>query len=204
MAEASFFIIFSLAIVGMLSSAKAGDPDITSDFILPSTATVSSSYFLYTGLRAVFNSSAPRATLKASKASMAEFPALAGQSVSMAVLQFPPGAVNPPHVNSRASGILFVVRGSLEVGLVDTSNKLYTQTLHLGDVFVFPKGLVHFQYNADARNPATGVAAFGSASSGTFSIPTSVFEAGISDGILAESFKTDAATIRKLRAGLYV
>ncbi|CAM8967631.1 unnamed protein product [Rhodiola kirilowii] len=200
---ASFLTILCLTIFGALySMAEAGDPDITLDFILPlSATTVSSGYFLYSGLRVVFNSSAPQA-IKATKASMAEFPALNGQSVSMTVLQFPPSSINPPHVNSRASGLLLVVQGSLEVGLIDTTNKVHTQTLHVGDMFVFPKGLVHFQYNADAQNPATGIAAFSSASSGTFSIPNTVFDTGVDDGILAESFKTDIATIHKLKARL--
>ncbi|KAJ6927664.1 germin-like protein 9-3 [Populus alba x Populus x berolinensis] len=39
---------------------------------------------------------------------------------------------------------------SLQVGFVDTTNKLFTQTLQAGDMFIVPKGLVHFQYNADA------------------------------------------------------
>ena len=37
-----------------------------------------------------------------------------------------------------------MVGGTLQVGFVDTTNKLFTQTLPTGDIFVFPKGLVHF------------------------------------------------------------
>ncbi|KAF9675251.1 hypothetical protein SADUNF_Sadunf09G0012600 [Salix dunnii] len=37
------------------------------------------------------------------------------------------------------------------------------------------KGLVHFLYNADIKNPAISISSFGSANSGTVSAPTSVF-----------------------------
>nr|GEW82667.1 putative RNA-directed DNA polymerase, eukaryota, reverse transcriptase zinc-binding domain protein [Tanacetum cinerariifolium] len=36
-----------------------------------------------------------------------------------------------------------------------------------GDIFVFPKGLVHFQFNNDAKNPVVALSAFGSANAGT-------------------------------------
>ncbi|KAA8549894.1 hypothetical protein F0562_001578 [Nyssa sinensis] len=117
------------------------------------------------------------------------------------VLQYAAGGVNPPHTHPRAAELLFVVEGSLEVGFVDTTNKLFTQTLQLGDMFVFPEGLVHYQYNADAENPATAISAFGSANAGTASIPTTLFATGIDDNILAKAFKTDVATIQKIKAG---
>lgn len=133
---------------------------------------------------------------------MAEFPALNGQSVSYAVLEFPPQGVNPPHTHPRSAELLFVVGGSLEVGFVDTTNKLFVQTLQLGDMFVFPKGLVHYQYNANGREPAVAFSAFGSANAGTVSVPINVFTSGIDSGILAIAFKTDVATIEKIKAGL--
>ncbi|PWA69811.1 germin [Artemisia annua] len=98
---------------------------------------------------------------------MAEFPAPNDQSVSYAVLQFPNGTVNPLHTHPRASELLFVLMGSLQVGFVDITNKLFTQRLHQGDIFVFPKELVHFKYNCDAKNPALALSAFGSANTGT-------------------------------------
>ncbi|KAM1100309.1 hypothetical protein FF1_006740 [Malus domestica] len=105
------------------------------------------------------------------KASLAEFPALNGQSVSYAVLQFPNnGTTNPPHTHPRSAELLFLVGGTLEVGFVDTKNNLFRQTLQAG----------------------------------TVSIPSTLFTTGIDDNVLAISFKTDAGTIQKLKAGLAI
>ncbi|XP_057483724.1 putative germin-like protein 9-2 [Actinidia eriantha] len=196
-------LFFLLAILSSSWIAQSGDPDILSDFIAPPnyTAPIDGNFFTFSGMRGIFNSPNPP-NFKGTKASLAEFPALNGQSVSMAVLQFPAGGVNPPHTHPRSAELLFVVEGALEVGFVDTTNKLFTQTLQLGDIFVFPKGLTHFQYNADTQNQATAISAFGSANAGTASIPTTLFATGIDEGILAKSFKTDIATIQKIKAGL--
>ncbi|XP_022851411.1 germin-like protein 9-3 [Olea europaea var. sylvestris] len=91
---------------------------------------------------------------------------------------------------------------ALEVGFVDTTNKFFTQTLQPGDLFVFPKGLVHFQYNADEKIPTLAISAFGSSNAGTVSLPDTLFNTSIDDNVLALSFKTDVATIQKLKAGL--
>ncbi|KAK1402137.1 hypothetical protein POM88_001742 [Heracleum sosnowskyi] len=201
-------VLLLVATFASIEIALAGDPDILTDFIVPSNLTagngnspIDGNFFTFTGMRVLVGGGTPPA-FKVLKASMAEFPALNGQSVSYAALQFPAGTTNPPHTHPRASELLFVVAGSLEVGFIDTTNKLYTQTLQTGDLFVFPKGLVHFQFNADAQNSALAISGFGSSNAGTVSIPSTVFATGIDDNILALSFKTDVATIQKIKAGL--
>ncbi|KAM3692918.1 hypothetical protein ACJW31_08G124800 [Castanea mollissima] len=157
-------LISSFAIIQM---ARAGDPDILSDFIAPpNVTTVDASFFTFTGM-----------LWPSSRLSM--------DGVSSAILQFPAGTPNPPHIHPRASELLFLFQGTLQVGFVDTTNKLFTQTLQAGDIFVFPKGLVHFQYNADTQIPAIAVSAFGSANAGTVSLPNTLFTTGIDDNILA-------------------
>ncbi|KAL7582172.1 germin-like protein 9-3 [Lactuca sativa] len=197
-----FFLFLSLS-SAIVQITMAGDPDILTDFIPPpiSFGPPGGNYFTFTGMRTLVGAPFPT-TFKVTKAAMAEFPALNGQSVSYAVLQFPSNTVNPPHTHPRASELLFVLMGSLDVGFVDTTNKLFTQKLQQGDIFVFPKGLVHFQFNSDAKSPALAVSAFGSANPGTVSVPNSVFNTSISDQVLAMSFKTDVATIQKIKSGL--
>jgi quercetin dioxygenase-like cupin family protein len=194
---------FSLLICSLdiAKRAMAGDPDILSDFIAPPNGTVDGNFFTFTGMRVLVGGDPPKA-FTVLKATLAEFPALNGQSVSYAVLEFPSGTTNPPHTHPRSAELLFLIEGTLEVGFVDTKNNLFTQNLQAGDLFVFPKGLVHFQYNADSQNPALAISSFGSASAGTVSIPTTLFATNIDDNVLALSFKTDVPTIQKLKAGL--
>ncbi|KAJ6909077.1 hypothetical protein NC652_020136 [Populus alba x Populus x berolinensis] len=106
---------------------------------------------------------------------LTKFPQRAG--VSYAVLQYP-----------------------ANVGFVDTKNVLYTQSLQVGDMFIFPKGLVHYQY-IPTQKSAIAISSFGSANAGTVSVPLSVFSTGIDDDILAKAFKTDLYTIQKIKSG---
>lgn len=200
MKQQLFLLVATLALI---KTAVAGDPDILTDFVLPLNAPppTNGSFFTFTGMRSLITAPFPP-TFKVFKAGMEQFPALNGQSVSYAVLMYPAGTVNPVHTHPRSAELLFLVQGALEVGFVDTTNKLYTQSMQQGDVFVFPKGLVHFQYNADAKNPAVAISAFGSANAGTVSMPNTLFNSTIDDMVLALSFKTDVPTIQKLKAGL--
>lgn len=189
-----------IAVLSASLTAHAGDPDITSDFITPSGVIPDGKFFTFTGLRDAITGGPKGAPFKVTKASQAEFPALIGQSVSLAVLQYEPSptGINPPHIHPRSAEFLLVIQGSLNVGLVDSTNKLYTQTLYAGDAFIFPKGLVHFQVNGDSKYPAVAVSAFGSANPGTVSLPKNLFGSGIANWVLAQSLKTNVNTIIKL------
>ncbi|XP_030549826.1 germin-like protein 9-3 [Rhodamnia argentea] len=191
-------LVLGLSLLGLTS---AGDPDILTDFVALNGTIIDGNFFTFTGMRSLIKAGPPTA-FTVTKASAKEFPALEGQSVSYAVLEFPAGAVNPPHTHPRGSELLFLTYGTLQVGFVDTTNKLFTQTLQAGDMFIFPKGLVHFQFNSNQTDDAVAVSAFGSASAGLVSVPVTVFETNIDSGILAKSFKTTVNTIQALKAGL--
>ncbi|MQL85243.1 hypothetical protein Taro_017760 [Colocasia esculenta] len=182
--------------------ALASDPDITTDFVVPDGTVADSAFFTFIGLRSVVPGARlpPASPFTVTKATQVEFPALAGQGVSMAVLQYAPGGINPLHTHPRSAELLLVVQGSLEVGFVDSANKLFVQTLQMGDMFVFPKGLPHYQLNRDGRYPAVAVSAFGSANAGTVALPKALFGSGIEKVVLAKSFKTDGQTVETLVA----
>ncbi|KAF6165883.1 hypothetical protein GIB67_012780, partial [Kingdonia uniflora] len=142
--------VLIVAIFSIAQMVTAGDPNILSDFVVPSNVTqVDANLFTFTGMRVLVRAPIPPA-FEVLKASLAEFPGLNGQSVSYAVLLFPSGTLNPPHTHPRSAELLYLLSGSLEVGFVDTEKKLYTQKIESGDMFVFPKGLVHYQYNGDS------------------------------------------------------
>ncbi|WJX50030.1 hypothetical protein P8452_36392 [Trifolium repens] len=192
-------IIYTFTLVNI---TRAGDPDILTDFISPLTGPIDAKFFTYTGFRVLVGpQSANPPPFKVLKASLIEFPSLNGQSVSYAALQFQPKSINPPHIHPRSAELLFVVQGSLQVGLIDTTNKLFTQNLQIGDLFIFPKGLVHFQHNVDEKVPALAISAFGSANAGTISLPNTLFNTSIDDNVLALAFKTNVSIIQNLKKG---
>ena len=123
-------------------------------------------------------------------ANVINFTALNTQGLSMARIDFAPNGLNPPHVHPRATELLFLVEGTLLVGFVDTNNVLFQQTLHAGDLFVFPRGLVHFQLNVDAKKPALSISALNSQNPGASQVAVAVFAAKppISEEVLEITF----------------
>jgi oxalate decarboxylase/phosphoglucose isomerase-like protein (cupin superfamily) len=69
--------------------------------------------------------------------------------ISLARINFAPYGLNPPHIHPRETEILVVLEGTLLLGFVTSNidNCLFTKVLNAGDVFVFPIGLIHFQFN---------------------------------------------------------
>jgi quercetin dioxygenase-like cupin family protein len=181
-------------------SIYASDPELTSDFMVPAGVNASSitgDFFTYTGFR---NFSAPPGTFALKKATLEVFPALAGLGVGVTIVDFEPKTLNPPHHHPRGTEVLYVTEGSLHVGLVDSTGKLYTQSLQTGDLFVFPKGLVHFQINMDETKSARGVASFSSANAGTTSLPKTLFGSGIDAVVLEKAFSISSETLAGLEA----
>ena len=108
------------------------------------------------------------------------FPGLNTQGLSIARIDFPPnGGLNQPHVHPRATEVLFLVQGTLTVGFVSTApnNTLFQTTLYAGDLFVFPRGLVHFQINLDKKNRALAIAALNSQNPGLSQLAPALFAA---------------------------
>ncbi|KAL6838500.1 hypothetical protein ACP4OV_031745 [Aristida adscensionis] len=194
-------LVFLCAVMAVIPlSARAGDPDILTDFVVPATVNpsdVNGTFFTYGHL--VNGVDPDPATFNVTKATAAEFPALLGQSVSYASLVYGAGTANPPHLHPRASELLLVVKGALFVGLVDAARNgsVYTQALEAGDMFVFPKGMVHFQFN-NGSGEARALSAFGSANPGTVSLPKALFGAGIDEAVLEKSFHVGADVIAEL------
>jgi quercetin dioxygenase-like cupin family protein len=184
-----------LCVVATLQLASAADEDPLQDFCVANTAavtlngrtckpanTVTAQDFLSTRLRqpataAAAAAGAPRATVNL--ASVDTFPGLNTLGLSIARIDFPAnGGLNPPHVHPRATEVLFLVQGTLTVGFVSTTNNtLFQSTLSAGDLFVFPRGLPHFQINLDKHNPALAIGALNSQNAGTSQLALALFGA---------------------------
>jgi quercetin dioxygenase-like cupin family protein len=131
-----------------------------------------------------------------------QFPGLNTLGISLARLDFAPGGLVPPHYHPRATEVLVVIEGTLYVGFVaSTNNQLFTKVLNKGDVFVFPQGLIHFQYNQGWTN-AVAFSGLSSQNPGLVLVANAVFGSNppISDDVLAKAFQTDKKTIDWLQA----
>ncbi|EES15103.1 germin-like protein 8-13 [Sorghum bicolor] len=88
-----------------------------------------------------FNTGLASATVK-------QFPGVNGLGISATRVDIKPGGVVPMHTHPEASELIFVIQGNISAGFISAeTNKAYVKKLGKGDLFVFPQGLLHFQYN---------------------------------------------------------
>ena len=140
-------------------------------------------------------------------ASVANFAGLNTQGLSIARIDFPPnGGLNQPHVHPRATEVLFLLQGTLTVGFVSTApnNTLFQATLYPGDLFVFPRGLVHFQINPDKKNRALAIAALNSQNPGVSQLAPALFAANppLPGIVLQNTFGIEQSEVDALAASV--
>ncbi|XP_028089002.1 putative germin-like protein 2-1 [Camellia sinensis] len=156
--------------------------------------------FLFRGFNIPGNTSNPVRS-KVSPVTAAQLPGLNTFGIAMARVDYLPGGVNPPHYHPRASEIFTLIEGSLLVGFVTTNpeNRLISKVLQKGDVFVFPKGLIHFQLNL-GNEKALGISALSSQNPGIMTVANAVFGSNpqISSEVLTKAFQTDKSVIDQI------
>ncbi|KAL6616709.1 hypothetical protein ACP70R_038979 [Stipagrostis hirtigluma subsp. patula] len=130
-------------------------------------------------------------------------PGLNTLGVSMARVDYAPwGGVNPPHAHPRATEIIFVLEGALEVGFVAAAaNRLFSRTLSRGEVFVFPRGAVHFERSVGGA-PAVAISAFNSQLPGTQTAAAALFGASpaVATDVLARAFQVDGGVVENIKS----
>ena len=134
-------------------------------------------------------------------ATVERLPGLNTLGVSLARIDFAPWGVNPPHTHPRATEIIFVLHGSLHVGFITTANRLYARTVCSGEVFVFPRGLVHYQRN-NGGTPAAVMSAFNSQLPGTQAVVQTLFGASpaVPTDVLARAFQIDGGLVEAIKS----
>ncbi|XVF12028.1 hypothetical protein REPUB_Repub08aG0079400 [Reevesia pubescens] len=132
-------------------------------------------------------------------ANVLTFPGLNTLGLSMNRLDFAPGGLNPPHLHPRASETGVVIEGKLLVGFVTTNNVFYSKVLSSGQMFVIPRGLVHFQLNV-GEGKALAYTAFNSQLPGAVVVPMNLFASSIPIEVLTKTFQVDADVINTIRS----
>ncbi|XP_004293673.1 PREDICTED: putative germin-like protein 2-1 [Fragaria vesca subsp. vesca] len=153
--------------------------------------------FFFSGLHLAGNTSNPAGS-KVTPANVAQIPGLNTFGISLVRIDYAPWGINAPHTHPRATEILTVLEGSLQVGFVTSNpeNRLISKVLQKGDVFVFPVGLPHFQHNVGTGN-AVAIAALSSQNPGAITLANAVFgsKPDISAGVLAKAFQVDKSIV---------
>ncbi|CAL9179490.1 putative germin-like protein 2-1 [Musa acuminata AAA Group] len=212
--------MFLLVLLAMASSlAMASDPSQLQDFcvadmeskvrvngfVCKDPMVVKADDFSLSGLDMPGDTRDNKLGFKVTPANVIQIPGLNTLGISMVRIDYIPNGLNPPHTHPRATEILTVIEGQLLVGFVtsnsDDGNRLFTKMLKKGDVFVFPQGLIHFQFNPGHTN-TFAIGALSSQNPGTITIADAVFGSNppISDEILAKAFQVDKKTVDWLQA----
>ncbi|CAI0550734.1 unnamed protein product [Linum tenue] len=170
-------------------------------FACKNPATVQAKDFSFTGLHIPGNTrNAIGSAVTA--ATVTQIPGLNTLGISMVRIDLAPWGINPPHTHPRATEILTVIEGSLEVGFVTSNpdNRLISKILQKGDVFVFPIGLIHYQRNVGNGN-VVAIAALSSQNPGVITIANSIFgsKPDISADILAKAFQVDKSIVQQIQ-----
>ncbi|XP_058106474.1 putative germin-like protein 2-1 [Magnolia sinica] len=177
-------------------------PVFVNGYVCKDPKKVQADDFFFSGLNVPGNTS-NNVRSKVTFVTVAQLPGLNTLGISMVRIDIEPNGVNSPHEHPRASEILTVIEGTLYAGFVTTNpdNRLITKILHKGDVFVFPKGLIHFQYNI-GKTHAVAIASLSSQFPGVMTISNAIFGSNprLPDDLLATAFHVDNKVIDLLKA----
>ncbi|KAK7303586.1 hypothetical protein RJT34_14496 [Clitoria ternatea] len=206
-----------LAVLALpLSLVSATDPSTLQDFCVADPKgqvlvngfackdpkLVEANDFFYSGLNVAGNTTNPSGS-KVTPVSATQLSGLNTLGISIARIDYAPWGINPPHTHPRATEILTVLDGTLEVGFVTSNpdNLHFRKVLQKGDVFVFPIGLVHYQRNVGYGN-AVALAALSSQNPGVITVANAVFGSTprIASDVLVKAFHLDKTTIDYLES----
>ncbi|GFP92419.1 putative germin-like protein 2-1 [Phtheirospermum japonicum] len=134
---------------------------------------------------------------------VASVPGLNTLGLTLACLDLPRHGFIPPHYHPRATEVITVLLGHVEVGFVESgSNRTYyRKSLKMGDVFVLSVGLPHYFRNVAWTN-TVALAVVNNQNAGIIMATQGIFgaEPPINAGYLAKAYLLDQKTIHRLEA----
>lgn len=207
-----YFLLVGLCLLPL--SIHGSDPDPLQDFCVGDLSAVplvngfpckplsqvNSSDFFFSGFVKEGNTSNAFG-VGAITGNVLSFPGLNTLGLSMNRVDFAPGGLNLPHSHPRATETGVVIKGTLLVGFISTSNVFYSQVLNAGEMFVVPRGLVHFQMNV-GKGKALAITAFNSQLPGSAAVARGLFgsKPGVPDEVLMKGFQTEQSVIDAIKA----
>ncbi|XP_057951957.1 germin-like protein subfamily T member 2 [Malania oleifera] len=215
MAAPPLYIIMMIGSLLLLPSpSHSSDPDPLQDFCVgdleaspslngfpcKSASNTTSDDFFYSGLsKEASTTNAFGATVTA--ANVLVFPGLNTLGISMNRVDFGPGGLNPPHSHPRATETGVVIEGKVLVGFVTTGNVYYSKVLGVGEMFVIPRGLVHFQKNVGVGK-ALILTAFNSQLPGVVVVAPTLFgsKPSIPNDVLTLAFQAEESVVNSIKS----
>ncbi|KAF0898780.1 hypothetical protein E2562_009385 [Oryza meyeriana var. granulata] len=173
--------------------------DTPAGYLCRLRATVVAADFYYDGLAKPGILIEPFNTSLAS-AFVQQYPAVNGLGISASRVDIRAGGVVPLHTHPAGTEILYVVQGAIVAGFISSNdNKVYTKRLNKGDLFLFPQGLLHFQYNA-GNTTAVAFAAYSSPNPGLQILDYALFGNNLPTSYVMEGTFLAEAEVRRLKA----
>lgn len=209
------FILFLLAAV---MKGMRGDSELLQDFCVADTkssvftnglpcldpAKVTAQHFVTSVLRTPGNTSGTPTAATFIGVNPQNLPGLNTLGITLARIDIAPGGITGPHIHPRGTEISYVLKGKILAGFVEPrANKLFSQTLEAGDVFVVPKGALHYAANVGDTD-AVAINALSSQNPGFLYLPFATFAStpGIPKDILAKSFAITEAQVEQIKKTL--
>ncbi|XP_006357214.1 germin-like protein subfamily 1 member 1 [Solanum tuberosum] len=213
-------IVFSMSVLVVLLGLVGSDPDPLQDYCVADTKKGTRENF-YNGVPCInpqnvdISHFATSTLSKAGKigivfgfnvtlTSIFNLPGMNTQGLTMARIDIGPNSLVSPHSHPRASEVAILLKGSLLVGFINTSNHLFTQKLRPGDSFVFPKGMIHFLYNTDSKVQALALSGLSSQNPGVQMASPAAFATGptLPDEISKKLFQINDQDVTRIRTSL--
>ncbi|KAF7114393.1 hypothetical protein RHSIM_Rhsim11G0108100 [Rhododendron simsii] len=213
-AAGKLYVVVVMLLIATISNSVSADPDMLQDICVADynngvkmngfacKENFSASDFFFTGLATPQSTNNTLGSI-VTFAHVLQIPGLNTLGVSMARLDFAPGGLNQPHTHPRANEMLFVLYGELDAGFITTANVLVSKTIRQGEIFTFPRGLVHFQIN-NGKGPAAAIAAFSSQYPGREDIAPSLFASTppVPNSVLSKAFQISYQEVNAIKSKL--
>jgi len=200
----AFAVLFTFSLLVFLSHAIeldfcVGDPSLPrgpTGYSCKDPSKVTVDDFVYTG----FCVGGPTTNIFKYSVNLAfsdTYPALNGLGISMARLDFGVGGVIPIHTH-QTSEVIILVKGSIIAGFIDTNNIAYYKILQVGDVMIFPQGMLHFQVNV-GDSPALAFVSLNSANPDLQVVDYSLFAGNLPAKLVEQTMLMSPEEVRRLK-----
>eukprot|EP00249_Psilotum_nudum_P034385 c5337_g1_i2 orf=121-804(+) len=198
MAFSMFNIFWGLILVldASIMPVRASDPDPVTDFNEETYVSGFTFKDIFKNGDVLHGPGGTRATLNPRI-----YPAMMSQGITYVRFQMVPCGIDLPHTHPRASEMLTLIEGGpLQVGFVDTEGNAHIDILNPGDIVIFPRGLLHFEFNVGSET-AHYLSALGSQNPGTLAAAGALFN--LPARALASALNQRIADVLQINSTLY-